>query len=520
MPTRFRHHIVSAHDGGAPAGAGRGGLLRRGLPARGAKLRRWAGVGVLASIALTAVTVAAPRASGAAQIGTWTAPFNIGVKGIHSQVLPRSGKVLLFSYPVGNTGSAAVVLDPSTLAYTNVTIPYQRDAFCGGEDLLDNGQIFVAGGHQYNVTNSNSHEDGLGTTNTDFFDPTTQTWTPGPQLTQARWYPTNLEIGNGNVLVVSGQSAPGTPSSTMEMFDPSTGTISTLPSTATKVLPDYPRMLLLPSGKAFLAGPSKGTQLFDPTANKWSWVGNMLFGARGNGNAVLLPGLNKVLVAGGKNGTSGTTNTAEVIDLSQAKPKFTYTGSMAYARAYANAVLLADGTVLEVGGGTGGSYTKPVFTSEIYNPTTGTWSTMAAQTAPRIYHSTAVLLPSGKVLSAGMDSGTYQYTAELYSPPYLFKGPRPTITSTPSSVGYGQAFNISTPNAASITRVALVKPGGATHTLGQDQRYVDLTISGTSSGTVSVTAPPDGNHAPPGWYMLFILNSAGVPSWARWVDVG
>ena len=514
MRSRFRHHIVSAHDGGAPARR----FARLALLARRTNIRRWAGVAVLASIALTAETIAAPKASGAAQIGTWSAPFNIGVKGIHSQVLPN-GKVLLFSYPTGKTGSAAVVLDPTTQTYTNVTMPYLRDAFCGGEDLLSNGQVFVAGGHQYNSVNSTSHEDGLGTTDTDFFDPTTQTWTPGPQLAQARWYPTNLELGNGKVLVVSGQTSPSSPSSTIEMFDPATNTISTLPSTATKALPDYPRLLLLPSGKVFLAGPSRGTQLFNPTTNTWSWVGNMLYGARGNGNAVLLPGLNKVLVAGGKDG-SGTTNTAEVIDLSQKKPTFTYTGSMAYARAYANAVLLADGTVLEVGGGTGGSYTQPVFTSEIYNPTTGTWSTMAAQTAPRIYHSTAVLLPSGQVLSAGMDSGTYQYTAELYSPPYLFNGARPTIASAPSSVGYGQAFNISTPNGASITRVALVKPGGATHTLGQDQRYVDLTISGSTSGQVSVTAPPDGNHAPPGWYMLFILNAAGVPSVASWVDVG
>jgi len=516
VDARDQHHSVAAPRGAASA-------IKRfprltSLAGR-TKVRRLAAVGILASVAVTAVTVAVPGASGAAQIGQWSAPVNIGVIGIHSQVLP-TGKVLLYSYPLGSVGTSAVVLDPTTMTSTNVSMTYERDAFCGGEDLLPDGDVFASGGHQYHAVNPAFHEDQLGSNGTDFLDPSTQTWTPGPLLSQARWYPTNLELGNGNVLVVSGQAAPGVPSTTMEMFDPSTGTISTLPSTATKTLPDYPRLLLLPSGKVFLAGPDRGTQLFNPATNTWSWVGNMEYGSRDQGNAVLLPGLNKVLVVGGTNNSSTKTNTAEVIDFSQAKPKWTYTGPMTDARGYANAVLLADGTVLEVGGGTAGAYTDPVYTTELYNPTTGTWSTMATQTAPRIYHSTAVLLPSGQVLSAGMDHGSYKDTAELYSPPYLFDGPRPTIQSAPSSVGYGQAFNITTPDAASITRVALVKPAGATHTLGQDQRYVDLTITGSASGQVSVTAPPDGNHAPPGWYMLFILNSLGVPSVATWVDVG
>jgi galactose oxidase len=124
------------------------------------------------------------------------------------------------------------------------------------------------------------------------------------------------------------------------------------------------------------------------------------------------------------------------------------------------------------------------------------------------------------VLSAGMDKGSYQFTAELYSPPYLFQGARPTISAAPSSVGYGQSFDISTPDAANITRVALIKPGSATHSLAQDQRYVDLAFSQSSDGHLSATAPPDGNSAPPGWYMLFILGTSGVPSVASWVDVG
>jgi Galactose oxidase-like, Early set domain/Glyoxal oxidase N-terminus/Kelch motif len=489
--------------------------------ARQPKFRWLSALTALMLLLLTQEALAPSKAhADPAQIGAWTAPFNIGAKGIHSQVLPN-GKVLLWSYPVGTVGTSAVIWDPATQTYTNVSISYPRDTFCSGHDLLPNGQVFVTGGHAYNASNPAQHEDGAGVTNTDIFNPGTQTWTPGPQMSQARWYPTNVELGNGHVLIFSGQVSPTTKSPLVEEYDPAANTISTLPSTATKTLPLYPRMILLPNGKMFYAGPAKGTQLFNPATNSWSWVGNTKFNAaRNEGNAVLLPGLNKVLIAGGRNGTTGATNTAEVIDFSQAKPTWAFTGSMTYARAYANGVLLPDGKVLEVGGGTGGAYTSPVYTAELYNPDTGTWSTMAAQTAPRIYHSTAVLLPNGQVLSAGMDNGSFQFTGELYSPPYLFAGARPTISSSPTSVSYGQSLGISTPNASSITRVALIKPAGATHALAQDQRYVDLSFTHTSSGQLTATAPPDGNHAPPGWYMLFILDSNGVPSVASWVDVG
>ena len=456
---------------------------------------------------------------GRAQVGEWTAPFNVGVKGIHSDVLP-GGKVLLWSYPVGTAGSSAVLLNPSTKTFTDVSMSYRQDAFCSGNDLLPNGEVFVTGGHVYNGTNPAAHEDGKGIKNTAIFDPATQTWTPGPPMAQARWYPTNLELGNGRILIFAGQVDPRHDVRHVDEYDPSSNTMKTLPATADKELPEYPRMTLLPDGNVFYDAPSKGTQMFHPATNTWTWVGNTQFGhSRAEASSILLPGLKKILIVGGRNRVTGPTNTAEIIDFSKAKPTWHYTGSMTYARAYANGVLLADGTVLEVGGGTGTAYKEPVYRAELYNPRTGTWSTMAAQTAPRIYHSTAVLLPSGQVLSAGTDSGTYQYTAEIYSPPYLFRGPRPKVSSAPASVGYGQSFAVSVPGARSITRVALVKPSGATHALGQDQRYVDLSFTHVSSSRLSVTSPPDGNHAPPGWYMLFVLNSRGVPSVARWVQV-
>jgi hypothetical protein len=137
---------------------------------------------------------------------------------------------------------------------------------------------------------------------------------------------------------------------------------------------------------------------------------------------------------------------------------------------------------------------------------------MASQTVQRTYHSTAVLLPDGRVVSAGSDNGVAtQVTYEIYSPPYLSKGARPVIKSAPTSLTYGKKFNITSANASSITRVALVRPGATTHADNFDQRYVDLTFT-VGSGTISATAPLNGSEAPPGYYMLVIVNSNGVPS--------
>jgi hypothetical protein len=231
----------------------------------------------------------------------------------------------------------------------------------------------------------------------------------------------------------------------------------------------------------------------------------------------LLPGQEKILVAGGSpsklNGGGSATSTAEIIDMSAATPTWSYTGAMANARYNENLVLLADGTVLAVGGGGGGgAYTNPVLPAELYNPTTGQWSVMASQAIQRTYHSTAMLLPDGRVLSTGSDnSDNTQLTYEIYSPPYLFKGARPRIKSAPTSLTYGATFNISTPDASSITRVALLRPSATTHANDFDQRYVDLTFT-VGRGYIQATSPATGSIAPPGYYMLVIVSSNGVPS--------
>ena len=160
----------------------------------------------------------------------------------------------------------------------------------------------------------------------------------------------------------------------------------------------------------------------------------------------------------------------------------------------------------------------------MWSPTTEQWTTLASNQVPRYYHSTAALLPDGRVLVGGGWGGAggsldRQHNYEIFSPPYLFKGARPTITSAPGSAGYGTQFTVATPDAASITKAVLIPPAAVTHNFDENGRYVPLAFTQTAGG-LQVPAPANGNMAPPGPYMLFLVNSNGVPSVAKWINIG
>jgi hypothetical protein len=197
---------------------------------------------------------------------------------------------------------------------------------------------------------------------------------------------------------------------------------------------------------------------------------------------------------------------------------------MKFARAFQNMTVLPDGNVLVTGGGTaldGADVTKAVLEPELWSPSTETWATLTRAAIPRLYRSTALLLPDGRVLVAGSGSdgaSVNQTRGEIFSPPYLFKGARPTITGAPAIVEYGSTFSVATPDAASIARVSLVRPGAVTHGFDQDQRIVSLAFTAGAS-SIAVQAPADATLAPPGYYMLFLVNAAGVPSIAPFVQV-
>jgi hypothetical protein len=278
-------------------------------------------------------------------------------------------------------------------------------------------------------------------------------------------------------------------------------------------------MFLAPDGRLYMAGAPRSTK-FLSVSGAGSWTkGPTKMLARNYGSAVMYD-VGKILYAGG----AYTTNTAEVIDLNQGNPTWSATGSMAFARRHLNVTVLPTGEVLATGGVAGTTFndlSAPVRAAEIWNPTTGRWTTLASNAVTRGYHSTSLLLPDGRVLHSGSGDGAGappQRNAELFSPPYLFRGARPEITSAPEEVRYGSQFRLLTPQAAAITHVSLIRLGAVTHAFDQNQRFQRLAFTADATG-LTVRAPSSSNRAPPGHYMVFILNGAGAPSVAKIVRV-
>ena len=448
-------------------------------------------------------------------MGSWTAPQSLGLVGIHAALLYSSGNVLFWTVGNDNSGSRAVTWNPTTGQVQTSNFPNSYDIFCAGESLLPNGQVLVTGGVSGKI-NSNGKLEDSGIPEATLFDPSINTWSQAQSMNYARWYPTDVELEDGTTLVASGDDANQNLVLPMEEYNYQANTWTVLPASANIDSSDftYPRMVLLSTGNVFMGGQAANSMSFNPTTNTWSTVGTLEYGVRRYGGMVLLPGLKQVLEAGGNqtDQTGSATNTVEEIDFSQPKPAWHYVAPMNYPRQNENLVLLPDGTVLAVAGGEGGgAYSNPVYQPEIYNPARNTWTLMNPQQVQRTYHSTALLVPDGRVVSAGSDSGTMAQTFEVFSPPYLSKGARPSITSAPSSLTYGQNFTITTPDAASIIRVALIKVASTTHATRFDERFADLRFS-IGDGQITATAPPSGAYAPPGYYMLDILNSSGVPA--------
>jgi len=337
-------------------------------------------------------------------------------------------------------------------------------------------------------------------------------------MNAGRWYPTNTVLPNGDVLVTSGEITPGQNDPLAQVWQVSSGTWRDL-TTAQLLLPLYPPMFVAPNGTVFYAGPVSRYLNTDGTGS-WTTGPSFQYGARGYGPAVMYNN-GQIMVTGGG---IAPTNTAEIINLNDPVPTWKYTGSMASLRRQANATVLPDGTVLVTGGTSGApfdDYTNPVYPAELWNPATGAWSTLASLSVYRGYHSVALLLPDATVLTAGGQctvSPCSPNSAQIYSPPYLFKGSRPTITSAPTTINGGQTFFVGTPDAANVTQVSWIRLGAVTHTFNQGQHISFLSFS-QATGGLNVTAPPSANLAPPGFYMLFLLNGSGVPSVASIIQV-
>lgn len=259
---------------------------------------------------------------------------------------------------------------------------------------------------------------------------------------------------------------------------------------------------------------------------------------RNQSASVLLPPAQdqRVMICGGgpigKGSQLDATGMVSIVDLKAAHPKYMPATSMKLPRLHLNAVLLPDRTVL-VSGGSLKQESEPLtrLEPEIYDPATDTWHLMAPASVPRLYHSTALLLPDARVVAAGgnPESGhsvqweppdpEEEMRLEVFSPPYLFRGPRPTITSVPTEWAYGQTLTIVSPQAGAIKWASLIKNGVTTHSFDSAQRLVNLDILSQGAGAIQARVTNESNIAPPGWYMLFLVDTNGIPSVANWVHL-
>lgn len=466
-----------------------------------------------------AASLAATVTGSEGDIGQWSPVVDWPVVAVNAALLPN-GKVLAYdsigdnateTYP-DQTYTRATVWDPNTGSQTDVRLNLGYNIFCSGFAHLMNGSLFIAGGNKDQQLN--------GIVNTTYFNPDTNQWSQGPNMAAGRWYPTVTALNNGEQLITSG--GPSIPE--VRQND---GTLRSL-SNASLSLPLYPWFDVAPNGRAFYSGPDQTLRSLNPSGTgSWQTYQQRDGINRSYGGHAFFD-IGKELVAGG----GPSTTDAEVIDVNGSTPQVSATSPMAFGRRQHNLTVLADGSVLATGGNSSGAslvdMNAGVYPAELWNPATGTWKTLAAMAVTRQYHSTALLLPDGRVLSAGGgicgtcdQVGYLAKNAEVFTPPYLFQkdgsgqlAPRPTISSAPSSAGYGSQIQIATPDAASIQKVALVRLGAVTHSVNMEQRYVPLSFTAGSS-SLTATVPTNVNAAPPGFYMLFIVDGAGVPSVAK-----
>jgi len=467
--------------------------------------------------------------------GTWTTLDNGSpINPVHVALL-HTGNLLVIqgsgNYP-GNDVFAAAIFYPATGLMS--TFPIYADMFCNGMAILPDGRPLVVGGTlTYDTSPTNFF---TGSPMSALFDPAGGMFTRGPNMADGRWYPTATVLPDGTVMAISGLGIDGTMNGTVEIYDPATNRWNPA-GDAFEDVQFFPRQHVLPNGKVFEAGWNPDTQMWDPATHVWTPVATTNFGKdRQYGTSVLLPlspadGYKaKVIIMGGGPEAQPShipgTATTETIDFSVPRPAWQWGPKMSAARIEMNATLLPNGKVLISGGSAVDEDVKTsALGAEMYDPATNSFSPAGTMAYARLYHSNTILLPDATVLSLGGNPirGDYEGHIENYKPPYLFGPggvplPRPVIAQSPRAIRYGATFTLTTLAAANIERVVMMRPGAVTHSFDMEQRLVELTFK-ASGDTLQITPPPNANLAPPGYYMIFILDKAGVPSIAKFVHM-
>ena len=463
------------------------------------------------------INVGLPQSNNPAEIGEWSSVMQWEHVAIHAVLMP-TGKVLMWGASGDNiTQIPSYLWDPTSKQTSKLQTP--ANLFCAGHSLLPDGRLLAVGG---NI------EPPKGISDTTLFDTNTSSWSSGPKMRKGRWYPSSLVLGSGEVLLANGYDETGIDNPIPELWQTNpngTGAIRALTSASHRSW-FFPMLIQAPDGRILKAGPEAEMAYLNTSGTGgWTEVSNNNRIQRAYGNSVVFkPG--KILQIGGSDGRSAPTNDASIVDLSNAS--VTQSGPMSIGRRQHNSTLLANGEIIVTGGTSGGKFNdvpNSILYPEIWNETRGGFKKLAAMQISRVYHAVALLLPDATILSAGGGGACEPETitrcshpdAEIFSPPYLFKpdgtpATRPAITVAPSSITHGTDFNIST-EGTDIAQVTLVKLSSVTHSQNFDQRFLDLSPTLNKAGNnLTVTAPTSNIDAPPGYYLLFVLNSSGVPS--------
>ncbi|WP_329150915.1 kelch motif-containing protein [Streptomyces sp. NBC_01456] len=378
------------------------------------------------------------------------------------------------------------------------------------------------------------------------FDPVAERYLPLSPMNEARWYPTLTSLQDGKVLSVSGldeigQVVPGK----QEIYDPKTKKWRYLPKR--RFFPTYPALFLTDKGRIFYTGSNAGygpdnigrkPGIWDLKSNKFQLVPGMSDpNILETSMSVLLPPAQQqrymVLGGGGVGEDPKSTDKTRIVDLHSPSPRFK-DGPPLYAKArYPSSVIMPDDTVLTTNGS--GDYRgrsdSNVLKAELYDPASNSARQVADPLVGRNYHSGALLLPDGRVMTFGSDSlyadkdntkpGVFQQQIDLYTPPYLYRSSRPELTDRgPTTVPLGGSATFGAPHASAIKKMRLMRPGSFTHVTNVEQRSIAVDFKATEDGNgVRVTLPKDPSLVPPGWYMLNAVDGKGTPSKAVWVKV-
>jgi hypothetical protein len=467
---------------------------------------------------------------------------------IHSVVL-NTGKVLMIAgssnqwdrFAAGQFTS--VLWNPADNSFKAIATPY--DMFCAGHVILRDGRVLVAGGTVafpvYDAS-GNLAKDWRGSRKSYIFDPIKEIYEPTGDMNVGRWYPTMTRLGNDTVVAVAGlddgsATVGGHDTPVNELFTPTPGSTwdvfrgGSWTALNQRQFPQYAHMILRDDGKLFYTGQSTANNgqmpgIWDPATNTFQEVPGLPYRWQRNaGGSILLPPAQnqKVMVFAGGDYQLPSLNDTHVVDLKSPAPSYLPGPPIANPKMYVGAVILPDYTVLQTNGASR-FREDAVRDAQIYNPQTNTWTTVNSPSIDRLYHSTAFLLPDGRIATAGSQviAGANEMRIEVFEPPYLFKGQRPAITAGPTWVSYDQGtrftWDVTKAAGSTITKMSLLRPSATTHSTDTEQRLIDLPF--TQSGTtVSTTIPINRNLTPPGWYMLTVVDNLGRPSIAKWVSL-